>query len=235
MTTDAAHLTGDAVRKVAAPLRQQVIERLRDAIIGEQFKPGERLVEKVLCDRFGVSRTVIRESLRHLEAEGLIEILPNRGPVVRVLSDRESDSLYELRGALEGLAGQLFAERATALHRENLLRALDQVRAAIARGSLTEQLKAKDGFYEALMDGSGNDFVGPTLRTVHARISMLRGLSLQAEGRLPQSLRELEDIVDATVVRRDPELARVRCLEHVSAAAAAMRTAREAQRDTSSA
>ncbi|MFG2732966.1 GntR family transcriptional regulator [Streptomyces canus] len=229
MTTQAADLTVDAVPRMAAPLRQQVIERLRNAITGEQFQPGERLVEKVLCDRYSVSRTVIREALRHLEAEGLVEIVANRGPVVRVLSDREADSLYEVRGALEGLAGQLFAERATHAQRENLLRALDQLRAAVDDGSLAELLKIKDAFYAALLDGSGNDIIHTTLRTVHAQIRMLRGMSLQAEDRLPHTLRELEGIAEAAVVRRDPELTRVRCVEHVTAAAAAMRSVREAR------
>ncbi|MEU6225253.1 GntR family transcriptional regulator [Streptomyces sp. NPDC047042] len=230
MTTEAADSTVDAVPRMAAPLRQQVIERLRDAISGEQFQPGERLVEKVLCARYGVSRTVIREALRHLEAEGLVDIVANRGPVVRVLSDQEADSLYEVRGALEGLAGQLFAERATPAQREQLLRALDQVRTALADGSLARLLEVKDSFYDALIEGSGNGVIGTALRNIHTQIRMLRSLSLQAEGRLPHTLRELEGIVEATVVRRDPELARIRCLEHVGAAATAMRSAREARR-----
>jgi DNA-binding GntR family transcriptional regulator len=226
---DVADPLPDPVPRVAAPLRHQVIERLRDAITGEQYRPGERLVEKVLCDRYGVSRTVIREALRHLEAEGLVELVANRGPVVRVVSDREADSLYEVRGALEGLAGQLFAERATPAQRERLLRALEQVRAAAAGEGLEQLLAAKDTFYTALLGGSGNDVIPMTLRTVHAQIRMLRGMSLQADGRPALMMRELEDIVDAAVVRRDPEAARVCCTEHVAAAATAMRAVRQAR------
>ncbi len=229
MTTSVPKLA-DPLRRVAAPLRQQVIELLREAISGGEFRPGERLVEKILCDRYAVSRTVVREALRHLEAEGLVDIVANRGPVVRVLSDQEADSLYEVRGALEGLAGQLFAERATAEQHEELTRALERVRESVGTGSLAELLQVKDAFYDTLIDGSGNGVIMSTLRTVHAQIRMLRGLSLQAEGRLPHTLRELESIVDAIVVRRDPELARVRCVEHVAAAATAMRAVRDARR-----
>ncbi|GAC1594862.1 MAG: hypothetical protein NVS3B28_25840 [Candidatus Velthaea sp.] len=67
---------------VAAPLRQQLTDVLRAAIADGQFKPGDRLIERDLCERTGVSRTSIREAFRALEAEGLIESIPNRGPVV---------------------------------------------------------------------------------------------------------------------------------------------------------
>jgi DNA-binding GntR family transcriptional regulator len=220
----------DPLRRIAAPLRQQVTELLREAISEGDFEPGERLVEKILCDRYNVSRTVIREALRHLEAEGLVELVANRGPVVRVLSDAEADSLYEVRGALEGLAGQLFAQRADAAQQAELRGALERIRAVIGDAPLPELLAAKDAFYEVLIIGCGNDVIPTTLRTVHTQIRMLRGLSLQAEGRLPNTLRELEAIVDAAVVRRDPELARLRCVEHVTAAAEAMRRVRAARR-----
>lgn len=227
--TTAGTTTTDPLRRVAAPLRQQVADLMRDAISNGDFEPGERLVEKTLVERYSVSRTVVREALRQLEAEGLVDLVANRGPVVRVLSDEEADSLYEVRGALEGLAGQLFAERATGAQREQLLRALDEIRATAATSTLTELLRVKDGFYDVLFAGSGNDVIERTLRGVHTQIRMLRGMSLQAEGRLPKTVKELEAIVDATVTDPDPEAARVRCVEHVAAAAAAMRGVRAAR------
>lgn len=230
MTTSSQRQLADPLHRVAAPLRQQVIGLMREAISGGEFPPGERLVEKTLCERYAVSRTVIREALRHLEAEGLVDIVANRGPVVRVLSDREADSLYEVRGALEGLAGALFAERATPEQRAELTRALEQVRDAVGHDSPAELLRAKDAFYEALADGSDNEVILSTLRTLHARIRLLRGMSLRAEGRMPRMLRELEAVVDAAAVRRDPESARARCVEHSAAAAAAMRAVRDARR-----
>ncbi len=229
MTTNVRQRLADPLRRVAAPLRQQVIGLLREAISGGEFRPGERLVEKTLCDRYAVSRTVVREALRHLEAEGLVDIVANRGPVVRVLSDQEADSLYEMRGALEGLAGALFAERATPEQHAELTRSLEQVRTAAGQGSPAELLQAEDALCDTLVDGSGNSVVLAALRTVRARIHALRGMSLQAEGRLPDSLRELTAVVDAAA-HGDPELARLRCVEHVTAAAAAMRAVRDARR-----
>lgn len=69
-----------------ATLRDMVQQRMREAIIEGHFKPGERLVERPLCKQLGVSRTVIRETIRFLEAEGLVDILPGRGPIVAVMN-----------------------------------------------------------------------------------------------------------------------------------------------------
>jgi DNA-binding GntR family transcriptional regulator len=209
----------DRVRRVAAPLRQQVVELLRRAIVNFEFEPGERLVERMLCERFEVSRTVVREALRQLESEGLIAMLANHGPVVASPSATEAESLFEVRTVLEALAGRLFARRATPVQRATLTQRLAEVEAAFADGELTAVLPAKDAFYEALLDGAGNEVIRSTLRTVHARVSLLRGLSLQAEGRAPQTLRELQAIVRAAV-SGDEDAAWSACEAHVQAAAA---------------
>ena len=99
------------IQRHAAPLRQQVLERLRAAIIGGQLAPGQRLIERELTEMTGVSRTVVREVLRQLESEGLVAIIPHKGPVVRELSAGEARDLYTIRGALEGIAARLFHQR----------------------------------------------------------------------------------------------------------------------------
>jgi DNA-binding GntR family transcriptional regulator len=97
----------------AAPLRQEVVRLLREDILGQELLPGDRLTENALCDRYGVSRTVVREALRQLETENLITMRPNRGPIVAVLDEQEISAIYEVRRSLEGLAGELFAARAS--------------------------------------------------------------------------------------------------------------------------
>ncbi|WP_037067122.1 GntR family transcriptional regulator [Pseudonocardia acaciae] len=217
------------LRREAAPLRQQVVELLRAAIVGFDFQPGERLVERVLCERYAVSRTVVREALRQLESEGLVALVPNRGPVVAVLTEADAAALYEVRAVLEALAGRSFAERATAEQRAGLKRRLAQVRAALRDGELATVLAAKDGFYDALLDGAGNDVIRTTLRGVHARISLLRGLTLQAPGRAPHTERELAAIT-AAALAGDGDAAWAACEAHVrSAAAVAMEQLRTRQ------
>lgn len=203
------------IKRVAAPLREQVLDLLRADILGSEFEPGERLVEARLCARYEVSRTVIREVLRQLESEGLVSIVPNRGPVVAELTPADAKALFEVRAALEGLAGSLFAQRANPKQRKRLRDALQTVRKSFKDEDLAGRLAIKDEFYDALIDGAENDVIRTTLRGIHARVQMLRGLSMQAKGRREQMLRELAAIVDAAAVRKDPDAARQACEQHV--------------------
>src|SRR4051794_9696690 len=94
LLTDEAGLRVDRSTKT---LRERTVERLRDAILNFQFKAGERLVERSLCERLGVSRTVVREALRHLESEGLVEVLPQQGPAVTKPDSSQAAQVYEIR------------------------------------------------------------------------------------------------------------------------------------------
>jgi DNA-binding GntR family transcriptional regulator len=185
--------------RVAAPLRQELINQIRSAILTSEYEPGSRLVERHLCDRYGVSRTVVREALRQLEAEGLVTIVPNRGPIVTKLSPQDAAALFEVRGELEALAARLFAQRATREERERLEQAVDDVATAFARGNLQDALTAKDAFYEALFAGAHNEVMTSILLQLHARVQMLRGLSLRAKGRAPQTLKEVRRITKCAV------------------------------------
>jgi DNA-binding GntR family transcriptional regulator len=215
------------VRRESAPLRTQVVALLRDAIVGAEFRPGERLTERTLCERFEVSRTVVREALRQLESEGLVDMVPNRGPVVATLSAADAIALYEVREVLEALAGRAFAQRATGVQKATLKRRLKAFEVALDRGDLPTILAAKDAFYDALLEGAGNPVARATLRGIHARTSLLRGMTLQAPGRSAHTRRELRSIT-AAATSGDPAGAWAACESHVRAAAAvAMEQLRE--------
>src|SRR5690242_17465200 len=128
------------IQKYAAPLRQQVLDGLRQAIIAGRLEPGARLTERELTEMMGVSRTVVREALRQLESEGLIENIPNKGPVVRTLSLDEARDLYAVRAVLEGFAARLFADKATAEQTTRLEGALERVVAAYESGDAAQVL-----------------------------------------------------------------------------------------------
>lgn len=210
--------TRTPLRRVAAPLREQAVEWLRDEIASGRYRPGERLLERPLCAELGVSRTVIREALRHLEAERLVEIRPNVGPVIPSLSTGEARKLYEVRASLESLAGRLCAQRADASGKRRLRDALDGVESAVD-GPLDALIRAKDAFYDALTAGADNEIIDDVLRPVYARIRQLRALTLQSPGRAPHTLRELRAITDA-VDAGDSRKASAACRKHVEAAAA---------------
>jgi DNA-binding GntR family transcriptional regulator len=195
-TNQGARLDAGIIR-VAAPLRQELVGRLRDAIVTAEYPPGARLVEREIRERFGVSRTVIREALRQLETEGLVTIVPQRGPVVTVLSLADAAALYEFRSSLESLAAEKFAERASETERQALRDAFEKLALAFAVGGMDAWLAAKDEYYEALLTGARNEVVKSTLIGLHARVQMLRGLSLQQNGRQSVSLEELRTLTGA--------------------------------------
>jgi DNA-binding GntR family transcriptional regulator len=182
---------------VAAPLRKQVIELLRTAIMSREYQPGQRLIERDLCERLNVSRTVIREALRHLEAEGLVELVANRGPIVSATSLGQARALYEVREALEALAARRFTERATAAQKKRLRKAFSRVEATYHKTEVSEMLAAKDEFYRVLCEGADNPVIGTTLRTIHVRVHVPRGLPLGVPGRPDASPAELGRVISA--------------------------------------
>ncbi|WP_373356266.1 GntR family transcriptional regulator [Pseudoroseicyclus sp. CXY001] len=206
------------VERVAAPLRNQVIEAIRNSIIAGHFEPGERLLERRLCEMTGVSRTLVREALRQLESEGLIEVVPHRGPRVAVLDPDMARDIYLVRSQLEGLAAALFAERATSRNFDAIRAAFERLKSVISEDDPIVRVEAKNAFYVELINGAGNRALGPSLNFLNSRIVLLRATSLQAPGRLQESVKELGALVDA-LEARDSEAARAAAQRHVANAA----------------
>ena len=209
-------------------LRQQVLEVLRSAILNFQFKPGDRLIERELCEMTGVSRTSVREALRHLESEGLVQNLPNKGPMVATVTIGEAREIFEVRRALEGLAARLFAERAGAPQ----LAALDAAMAALERAfvaaDIHEILKATTSFYDVVLSGSGNQVIHRLIGLLQARVTFLRATSMSQPGRAPESLAEMQRLCAALKSGR-PDSAEAVSAEHVDRAAAAVVAALQKQ------
>lgn len=214
---DASDLT---IIAEVAPVRRQVEDRLREAIQQGVFKPDSRLVERELCQRLGVSRTSLREALRQLEAEGLVLLLPNRGPVVARLSVDDARQIYELRALLEGFAGEAFAVRASEAQRKKLETCVEALGAAVHGQRYGDLMDIKEAFYEILLEGTGNQFVAQTLKRLNNRIRRLRATSLSDPGRPKQTKAEIDRLMQA-IRKRDGALARQRCVEHVRRAAKA--------------
>lgn len=206
------------VETVAAPVRRQVVEILRSAITSGHFEPGQRLIERDLCELTGVSRASIREALRQLETEGLIETIPNRGPLVSRLTPEDAASIYQIRGALEALAAKLFATVANDQQVQALAAAVSVLEKAYKAQELDAIVEAKQTFYYILIEGSGNSMIASILNTMNARITMLRRVSLSSPERAPASIREIRAVLRA-IKRRDPEAAYAASLHHIEQAA----------------
>ncbi len=208
----------EQLRLVSQPVRRQLEEHLRRAIIDGLYPPGSHLSDRALCEQFGVSRSVVREAVRLLEAEGLVTLIPHRGPFVAFLSAEEAAQIYEVRAALEGLAGAGFAQRASEPQRDALRDVYAALATAEGGADKRELLDLKRRFYDVLLAGCGNAYVARMLAQVLNRNTQLRATSLSAPNRLPHTIREIGEIVEA-VLRRDPHAARRACIAHVEAAA----------------
>jgi DNA-binding GntR family transcriptional regulator len=201
-------------------VRAIVAQKLREAIMSGTLKPGQRLVERELCEMMGVSRPSIREALRHLEADGLVNTVPHRGPVVSTISLEEARQLYDARAVLEGFAGRECARLRDPDVVHRIGDALTRLKAAAAKQDLVGCLEAKTDFYGALIGGCRNSFVQRMLKPLHDRITLLRITSMSQPKRINKSLREVTAIWRA-IQSGDEELAERCCVDHVKAAAVA--------------
>src|SRR5947209_3655734 len=145
-----------AVRRSLAPLREQVVAELREAVIDGRLRPGARLIERELIAMLGVSRTIVREALRQLESEGLVGNDTKKGMVVRALTLAEARDLYAIRARLEALSARLFVEHASREHVTALADAFAATVKAYEGGQPNEILRAKNDFYDRLVEGAGS-------------------------------------------------------------------------------
>jgi DNA-binding GntR family transcriptional regulator len=213
--------TNRLVVRPVATLRQQVIDGLRSCISDLTFKPGDRLIERELCEMLGVSRTLVREALSQLVAEGLVQIIPHKGPIVAVMTADEARGLYEVRAVLEALAGRQFTERATDDQRAALKQALEKLasmRDMQGQEGTMSFLKQKAQFYDVMLDGANNPVLTEMLRLVHTRVMMLRATTLSQAGRLPQSY--------ASVMSSEPKAWRSKCSRQQAAKSTKRRVCR---------
>lgn len=213
------------IKRDMTTLRQQVTDRLRQAILSGRFVPGGRLVERELCENLGVSRPLLREALQQLQAEGLIHLIPHKGPVVATISEEESRQIYGVRAYLEACIVEGFARHATNVQVSRLREALRYLATPEASADTDALLRGKNTFYAILMEGCGNEIAGQMLTQLNNRITLLRRLSLGRAGRLAESIKELDAVVSA-IEKRDAETARQLCFDHVRSAAKAAEDAR---------
>ncbi len=200
-------------------LKKQAVDRLRGAIVAQQLRPGDRLVERELCEMLDVSRTLVREALNQLEVEGLVRIIPHRGPIVASYTATETISIYEVRASLEEMAGKLFVERSSAKEQLALQHALDKIKQAYRDPGNSDRLTIKSEFYLVLAEGTRNPVLVEMLRLLHGRVTTLRAATLAYPGRAEKALKELTEIV-RQIKKGDAEAAGKACRRHVENALA---------------
>lgn len=202
-------------------LRDRVADQLRASIVEGVLKPGARLVERELCEQMGVSRPSVREAMRQLENEGLITNVPNRGPIVVVVSAKAAAEIYEVRSALEGLAARLFARNASQKAMAEIKQCCDMLIETPKDAPASEYLALKDRFYAILLEGADNEVLSHLSGMALRRFYQLRNLSVAKTGRAEESRKEIKKLVDALLLR-DGDAAERACVEHIQNTAKAV-------------
>lgn len=199
-------------------LRAMALERMRRAILSGVFAPGQRLVERTLCDQLGVSRSVVREVIRHLDAEGLVRT-EGQGPVVARLDWDDARQIYEIRAALESAAVEACARDADDAVKAALAESLGVIEARAAEADWMAVLEATERFYDTIFAAGRRTVAGEIVRRLNGRIAQLRVLTLGSENRQVTGPRRMRLIFEAIDANR-PDEAGAACRAHIAEASA---------------
>ncbi|KYZ76307.1 GntR family transcriptional regulator [Anaerosporomusa subterranea] len=196
------------------PLREVVAETLRDAIVNGVLKPGERLMEIQLAEELGVSRTPVRESIRKLELEGFVVMVPRRGTYVTDLSIKDINEVYEIRTVLDVLAAGLAAERITEEELEELERLLVQIGEFVEQNNMEQLIEFDTKFHDVLYRASRNDRLVGIINNLREQFTRFRSISMKYPGRMQNTVEEHTRLVEA-IAQRNPDLAQQIAREHM--------------------
>lgn len=196
------------------PLREIVLEALREAIVNGILEPGERMMEIQLAEEMGVSRTPVREAIRKLELEGFVVMIPRKGAYVAGVSYKDVKDVFEIRATLEGLAAGLAAEKATDDEIEQIERVLHYEKEP---DSLEAMVQADTDFHALLYKASRNERLIQILANLREQIQRFRTTSLAVPGRVKYAIQEHRDIADA-IARHDVEEAENLAAAHIEKA-----------------
>ena len=203
------------------PLRDIVFETLREAIINQTLKPGERLMEIQLAEEMGLSRTPVREAIRKLELEGLVVMVPRKGAYVAGISMKDIHEVYELRSALEALAASLAAVRITDEELEEMERQMVREAKETEENNLQGIVSIDTTFHDLLYQAAHNQRLVQFINILQEQLQRFRAATLSRPGRSKYALEEHKKIVEA-LANKDAKLAAKLATEHIENAENAM-------------
>ena len=189
---------------VRRSLHDELLARLRDLIIDGELVPGEKVPEKDLCARFGVSRTPLREALKVLANEGLVTLTPNRGATVSELTIEDLEETFPVMGALEALSGEMAALRITDGEIAAIRKLHEAMVAHHQRGELAPYFKLNQKIHEAILEAAGNPTLAGLHRSLAGRVRRARYVANMSAERWAKAVAEHEEIL-AALEARAPE------------------------------
>jgi DNA-binding GntR family transcriptional regulator len=208
--TDAMSITVEAREGSGAEsLHEKLVSQLRDLIVEGEIEPGARISERLLCERFGVSRTPLREVLKVLASEGLVDLLPNRGARVARLEDKDVEDMFEVMAALEALSGRLACARISEPALADIRALHYRMLAHYLRRQLPEYFRLNQAIHEAIVDAAENPVLKATYLGLSGRIRRARYLANMSDERWAAAVAEHEEILAALSERDGEKLTRI--------------------------
>jgi DNA-binding GntR family transcriptional regulator len=183
------------------PLHKIVADRMRDLITRAELRPGQRLNERLLTKRFGISRTPLREAIGILVSEGLVTSTPNRGAVVSTVTAADAEDMFQVMGVLEALGGELACQRASDADIDEIRAMHAQMRVYHASRNLDSYFDFNQRIHQKIIDCAGNRELTDIYRRISLRIRRARYLANLSRERWDHAMDEHEQILDAFVQR----------------------------------
>ncbi|WP_300651969.1 GntR family transcriptional regulator [Hydrogenophaga sp.] len=202
-------MTAQIFNMPPAALHEQATHRLRQMLVEGQIAPGAKLNERELCEALKVSRTPLREAIKTLAAEGLVELLPNRGAVAVQLTETDVHNTFEVMAGLEAASGQLAAQRVTDAELAEIKALHYEMLAAYTRRDLSAYYPLNAAIHRAINAAARNPVLTSTYNQVNARLQALRFRSNQDGEKWSRAVKEHEAMIQALEARDSAALAHV--------------------------
>jgi DNA-binding GntR family transcriptional regulator len=186
-------------------LRERIVSTIRNAIINGQLKPGVRIAEPELAEKFGISRTPIREAFRQLESEGFISVQPRKGAIVASFSAQDVSNFYDLKMILEGYAAKIATMTLTESEIDRMETVNRLMEVASGKKDLRRILELHNEFHDTFLRAAGNERLHQIVQSMVAQFQRYR-LILAMPGKVEGSIDQHVEIIGA-FRRRDPTLA----------------------------
>jgi DNA-binding GntR family transcriptional regulator len=194
-------MTADILPMPRPALHEQVGQRLRQMLVEGQIAPGAKLNERELCEALHVSRTPLREAIKMLAAEGLVELLPNRGAIAVQLGEADVLHTFEVMAGLEGLSGELAAQRVSDAELAEIEALHYEMKAAYTRRDLSNYYRLNAAIHHAINTAARNPVLATTYQQVNARLQALRFRSNQDGEKWTRAMQEHDQMIAALQAR----------------------------------
>jgi len=202
-------------KKENKSLTSLIFDKIREDILNGRYISGDKLVEIKLADELGVSRTPVREALKQLELDGLVDNIPNRGVVVKGISREDIDDILTIRLCIEGLVGQWAASRISDDEIKELEEIYDLMEFYTFKDDVDKLFELNSRFHETLYRATKSRYLEGVLKDFQLFIKSARNSSLKSAGRIHTALKEHKDILDALKAHNELD-ARNALVRHIS-------------------